>query len=355
MQHIEITKKELGKHFDWNASRIQLVALFLTALFRSRSICLSKIAIKMDSKANKDSRCKRISNFLAKFTFSFDDIALGIMKISGFLDKKVTLAVDRTNWKFGKLDINILTLAIATDGLAIPIMWIFLNKQGNSNTKERISLINRYVNLFGKDNIDCLVADREFVGTDWFIYLTRVLGISVRIRIKDSYKINKKNGDFASVKNFFRNISIEQTKILEGKRYLWGLQLFIVGTKSKNGELVIVVTEDRIDTALDDYAKRWGIETMFKALKSKGFDFESTHLNNYDRLSKLTALLAIAFAWAYKVGTIENQINKIKIKTHGRKAVSIFRYGLDILDEILSHMHRHIHKFKQVVKLLSCT
>jgi len=355
MQHIEITENELSKHFDWNASRIQLVALFLTALFKSRSVCLSKIAIKMDGKANKDSRCRRISNFLANFSFSFDHIALCIMKICGFLDDKVTLAVDRTNWKFGKLDINILTLAIATDGLAIPIMWIFLPKNGNSNTKERILLINRYIKVFGKENINCLVADREFVGTDWFIYLTRVLGISVRIRIKASYKINKKNGEYAPVKNFFRNISIGQKKILEGKRSLWGLNLFIIGTKSKNGELVIVVTERHVDTALEDYAKRWGIETMFKALKSKGFDFESTHLNNYERLNKMMALLAIAFAWAYKVGTIENQIKKIKIKKHGRKAVSIFRYGLDILDDILSHIDTKIHKFKHVVKLLSCT
>ncbi|MDZ7759968.1 MAG: IS4 family transposase [Desulfovermiculus sp.] len=355
MHHIEITKKELGKHLDWNAARIQLVALFITALFKARSVSISKIAIKMDGKANKESRCKRISNFFAKFTFSYDDIALCIMKICGFYGENVVLAVDRTNWKFGKLDINILTLAIATDGLAIPIMWIFLPKQGNSNTKERISLINRYIKVFGKENIDCLVADREFVGTDWFIYLTRVLGISVRIRIKDSYKINKKSGDLAPVKNFFINIAIGQTKILEGKRYLWGLQLFFIGTKSKNGELVIVVTESRVYTALEDYAKRWGIETMFKALKSKGFDFESTHLNNYERLSKMTALLAIAFAWAYKVGTIENKIKKIKIKSHGRKAVSIFRYGLDILDDILSHIGTKIHEFKHVAKLLSCT
>jgi hypothetical protein len=41
-----------------------------------------------------------------------------------------------------------------------------LDKRGNSNSKERIDLINRFIGLFGKQVIQSVAADREFVGKD---------------------------------------------------------------------------------------------------------------------------------------------------------------------------------------------
>jgi hypothetical protein len=52
-------------------------------------------------------------------------------------------------------------------------MWKFLPKRGNSNTSERIELIERFIALFGIEKIQCLTADREFIGDDWFAYLKK--------------------------------------------------------------------------------------------------------------------------------------------------------------------------------------
>ena len=43
-------------------------------------------------------------------------------------------------------------------------------------------------------------------------------------------------------------------------------------------------------------ADRWQIETLFGCLKTRGFNFEDTHLTDPERLSKLLGLLALAFA-----------------------------------------------------------
>ena len=43
---------------------------------------------------------------------------------------------------------NILMLAIVYRGIAIPIVWTLLNKRGNSDTKERIALIQRFISIF---------------------------------------------------------------------------------------------------------------------------------------------------------------------------------------------------------------
>ena len=42
------------------------------------------------------------------------------------------------------------------------------------------------------------------------------------------------------------------------------------------------------------------------------------------------ALLALAFVWAYLMGIwLHEHVEAIKLKPHGRRARSLFRYGLD--------------------------
>jgi len=59
------------------------------------------------------------------------------------------LGMDRTNWKFGKTNINILVIAIVYQRVTFPIMFSMMDKYGNSSTNERIELMNRYIGLFG--------------------------------------------------------------------------------------------------------------------------------------------------------------------------------------------------------------
>ena len=46
------------------------------------------------------------------------------------------------------------------------------------------------------------------------------------------------------------------------------------------------------------------METLFGALKSRGFNLEDTHLTDPQRLAKLMGLLALAFAWTYRTGEL---------------------------------------------------
>jgi len=65
-----------------------------------------------------------------------------------------------------------------------------------------------------------------------------------------------------------------------------------------DGELLIVISNDSAFTALADYAHRWGIETLFKMFNKWGFNLESTHFNQLERLSKLLVLMSLAL-WLY--------------------------------------------------------
>ncbi|MBL0230736.1 MAG: hypothetical protein IPP76_08035 [Moraxellaceae bacterium] len=65
-----------------------------------------------------------------------------------------------------------LTLAVVYQGVAIPVYWLVLNKKGNSNQRERICLIHRFIRQFGRYNIKGILADREFIGSEWWSWLT---------------------------------------------------------------------------------------------------------------------------------------------------------------------------------------
>ncbi len=64
-------------------------------------------------------------------------------------------------------------------------------------------------------------------------------------------------------------------------------------------DYVIVVPDFDPDHALDDYLRRWEIETLFGCLKSRGFNLEDTHLTDPERIDKLLALVTLAFCWSY--------------------------------------------------------
>ena len=94
------------------------------------------------------------------------------------------MTLDRTNWKFGKVNINILVIGVIYKGLSLPLLWVFLgDKRGNSSQIERIDLLKRYIRLFGASSIEFLTADREFVGEQWWQFLIdHKIRIFIRMR-----------------------------------------------------------------------------------------------------------------------------------------------------------------------------
>jgi len=79
-------------------------------------------------------------------------------------------------------------------------------------------------------------------------------------------------------------------------------KVYLAGSRSESGELMIVATNQLPKNAIAIYLRRWEIENLFQCLKSHGFHFEETHITAPDRLEKLVAVLAIGFCWAHKVG-----------------------------------------------------
>lgn len=355
MANIRPLERTLAENVDWNKARINFLANFLVALIQVRSVNLAEIASVFGGRAKESSHYKRIQRFLKLFEISYALIALLVVSVVGVPSPWV-LTLDRTNWQLGKTPLNVLVLGICYKGVAIPVLWTILEKKGNSNTAERKAIVSQFIELFGADSILYLCADREFIGKTWFQWL-KAQGVDFRIRVRHNTQIPNGRGKLVEARRLFRAIALNRPLIFDWERRIWGLELWVSGMRLGSGEYLILVAPKYSAKAIEEYAKRWEIETLFGCLKSRGFRLEETHVSEPERLKKLIALLALAFCWAHVVGEWLSQQKPLKTKKHGRLAKSIFRYGLNHLRRILCNLSDYSQRiaFHRVIQLLSCT
>jgi transposase len=267
------------------------------------------------------------------------------------LGDKCTLILDRTNWKWGKTPINILMLSIAYRGIGIPLFWVVLNLEGNSCAEDRIDLLKRVVERLGISRIEVLLADREFIGTQWFRFLIEQK-IPFIIRVKQNSMVEIGETNKLSIGRLRTWLS--RKKVVNHPINLWGLSLYASIEKRKGAkEQMIVVSNFKFEDPLGMYRRRWEIETMFGCLKTRGFRMEDTHITDPDKIEKVVFVLAIAFCWAYRIGDIQDQKQAIEVKTHGRRARSLFREGLNLIRRaILGRWF--LRKFRRLLSCFTC-
>lgn len=126
--------------------------------------------------------------------------------------------------------------------------------------------------------------------------------------------------------------------------------------KDKGGkpDAQILVSFCNPEEALPSYKERWTIETMFKGLKSSGFNIEDTHMVYINRIEQLFGVVIIAYTWAYLVGLAANiKVKAIRILNNGRRAISIVKYGLNFIADPLFSPFRPTKI--NVFEFLSCT
>lgn len=199
-----------------------------------------------------------------------------------------------------------------------------MDKKGNSNTDERIILIKRFIKQFGKDNIEAILADREFIGSEWLKFLNKE-EIIFYIRIKKDAKVPSSKGKETQVHRLFRYLKVGESTYLKESRMMTGLLVYLSVKRLQDGELLIVASNKFSENAIDIYGKRWEIETLFSCLKGRGFNLEDTRVTDQKRIKRLLIVPVIAFCWAHKTGEWQHSnVKAIKTKKHKRLAKSFF-------------------------------
>lgn len=330
----------IKENTGWNKARVFVITGVIVSIITLGRVNLKKIATNINPEESKEVNYRRLSRFFQQFQF---DKTIMAKLMSSFLPKKRwVLSMDRTNWKFGKVHINILMLSVAYKGVAIPIVWYLLSKkskQGNSGYRDRIRVMKKFIDIFGVDKIEVLVADREFVGEIWFKWLKkREIPFCIRIMNNKHVKVGRGS---VRVDSLFRHLKIGEHTYYRTKKTIYNYKgLSLIAMKMKD-EYLILATNMKQTKALSYYKKRWEIEMLFSAFKKRGFNLEETHLSANKKIDSLIAILSLAFVWSHTIGEWLNSKEPIKTLKHGRKEKSLFLYGLEHLAEIfLNYEHK---------------
>lgn len=315
-----------------NLARKTFVALFITALIQIRKVQFNELATVLNHRAKIASNQNRIEDFFRDVTLNFQAIAQLMVTLLP-KNTKLRLTIDRTEWDFGKCQVNILMVLVRYGDLQLPLYWELLdNKSGNSNSQDRIDLLEKCFAIVDKKRVGLVVGDREFVGNKWLKYL-KDNKLNFVMRFPKHHSITTSKG---------KTFSLTDLKLSRGaSRTFW--HCLVDGCwgnawvkRLDEDEYLYVFGTVKAEFLAQLYRKRWCIEAFFQNLKGRGFDLESTHLRSLPKLSKLVALVSLAYALCVSFGVYYHQkVQSIKTKKHGYKATSFARYGLNQIRVIL--------------------
>lgn len=326
------------------APQCQFIAAFLVALLAERTISLAWIAQAMPTDAQPESNRKRIQRFLddARATpCTFARI------IATYLPaRRWIVAIDRTNWFWGKTPLNLLVLAVVEQGVAIPLIWMPLPRDGASDTVQRIALLSQFLTLFGRTRIEYVIGDREFIGKDWIGWLHEA-GVPFRLRLRCCDVVTDSRGHaFETAALFPRTIACRAHRF-----DLWGTPVYLGGKPLPTGDW-LVIASSAAGPLLEDYRHRWKIECLFQALKGRGFRLEETRICQPRRLSALIGLLTLGYLWCVCVGNRLPETVCPSLGKSGRLRQSVCRRGMELVHRVVLGMVRQptLHEMESAMK-----
>jgi hypothetical protein len=333
-------KKDCPKKYQTSLKNLLLV---ISSIIVKETVNLNKLKHQLgvilgNETTQSDSNYRRLTRF---FDESFHLYSLWkmllkvvISQVIQRLDKRSGhkyLLMDATCWELGVVKFHFLFLSMVYEGISIPIFFVNLSKKGHSCFDERkrfLQMADILIPLKGMT----LIADREYIGRDWFIFLVSELSLNFIIRLpQGGYKtdIGYLYGQF------IRDIKKGKTKEISLK--IGNHTFRIVGTKNKNPEnadddLVILLTNLPLkkQKIIAIYGIRWQIEGMFKAMKSNGFNLEEMSLTNPLKVRLMLCIIIVCYVLCVSEG-----IKKFKKKSKKQQQnlrVSIFQQGYEILN-----------------------
>jgi IS4 transposase len=332
-----------------HASRKDFLGLYIPALIQSGSVQFHLTAKYLNQEVKLDSNTKRIQDFYREVTINYEYVALLLLMLMP--KKKLRICIDRSEWDFGCCQVNILMVLVGQDDFFVPFYWELLdNKSGNSSSEDRISLFEKVLKIIPIERIGLVVADREFIGHQWLKYL-KDKGISFCVRMPKSHKIQRLNGEILQAEEIALKYP-EGTYLVDCMvDGIWG-NVYI--KPLDNGDILFVFGNCQAKLLGQLYRKRWVIEACFQNLKSRGFNLEDTHMKILDRLSKLIAMVSMAYAFCVSLGIYaDRNIKKIKLKNHGYKTNSFFRVGKNMIDDLFRLKSKIDTFFVPIFKILA--
>ena len=344
----------LSRALGLSNDRRQTLAVLIQGLISARTVNLSHLAGTFCGPAKLASNYRRLQRFFQYVQLDGDWLAKTLVALLGLLPP-YRLCLDRTNWKVGTKDINLLVLCIVTRRARVAVLWDILDRAGTSTMMQRQSLLVRFMALFGKRSIELLLADAEFVGNQWFEFLVEN-DIPFVIRVRDRFLVRLNDGYEGPLERLALSTA-SRRRLMKAKGCFIGMQerhsaaLSFGALILHDGTYLIIATNRGPRKALNAYKQRWQIECFFGDTKTRGFNMEDTRLTKPPKLALLLSIIALAVAWIHACAIAVKPQGDIARAKHGYRRKSWFRMGFDILRYwLFAHPDLALNRWKSIWK-----
>ena len=271
-----------------------------------RSVNTSELSMVLPRKvASPESNFRYIHRWLSNGNIDPHAVMSGfgreVMELLSHQGETIILMLDQSKLSEG---FEVLMVSLRTKERGIPILWEVVQTEGEIGFSIQKPLLQAVANMIPKGTKVIMMADR-FYGTPSLIELCQTLGFGYRVRLKGNLTVTHQGGELST-----GEMGKLKLKGLEGAQ-LCGKVKTNIGYLHDLGHdepWIIAMDAKPSRAATIDYGLRWGIESMFSDLKSRGFNIHKTQLKTAARLSRLLLVLAVAMMWAISTGWQEHSL-----------------------------------------------
>jgi hypothetical protein len=322
------------------ATRLQNMVWMMIGILQSRSVHLSRVAVKIPSGACAASITRRMSRFLDNPAVDvrewYAPLACQWLEYVGRTSGQVRLIIDGT--KIGRHH-QLLMVALGWRKRAIPIAWIWIDSlKGHSGIHRQEALLGYVRSLIPAQIAVSLVGDTEFE-TVKLIRQLESWGWSYVLRQRASTQVR-----WGRVWQPFESLVerpgqlrwLERTRLTRKFAHFTNLLAFW-----KSGEQqpwLLATNLPSFQETLKTYSYRMWIEEMFGDMKGHGFDLDSSRLGSASRLSRLTLAVALLYVWT--IATASRVIKngwRPQVDRSDRRDLSLFQIGLRFIERCISN------------------
>lgn len=323
-------------------TRVNTLAMMVTALVRGSTARLSKMAGKVPSNAKIQSTFKRFQRWVANdnidvqtFYFPF---AMSILKALS----RTTLRIAMDGTSVGR-KCQTLVIGVIYKKRLLPLCWVtYKGVKGHAKSDIHLQALERLLSLFPGDSDVILVADGEYDNLDvqeWIQTNTNwnyAIRTSKNILLQYRGKNGKKEKSIEKVLGMEKNELVCLHNVGFTKEGYGPVMVVGIWDEKYDKPIYLVSNMDCAKSAEEAYLKRFTIETLFSDQKGRGFGIDKSHISAPERLERVLLATCLAYLWMVYFGVMVIKQKKWDLVDHTRQDKSLFRLGMDWLDRVLN-------------------
>ncbi len=321
-------------------TRLRAFGWLMAGIHACGSVHLSKVANRIPGEAVTGSKTRRMERIVDNQRIDvrewYAPIAKQWLRAAAQTVGEIRLILDSTKIGFGY---QLLLVSLAFRRRAVPIAWCWLKgPKGHSSAATQVALLQQVKDWLPEGVPVVLVGDTEFEAGE-VIQKAEKWDWSYALRQKPNNQVfvDGQWQDFGRLATHPGQSTWLESVPLTLKNGL-STNLLIYWAMGEERPWLLATNLPSRAATLRAYRRRMWIDNSFGDLKSNGFDLESSHLRDAERLSRLTLAVVLLYVWFLAVGqrVIKNGWRPL-VDRKDRRDLSIFQIGLRFVERCIAN------------------